>query len=82
MLGKQTDGRISAPTLRQAQGRPERARMASVNDAWPFDRLGATLSGVEGWQALGVAASAKATASATEAKRRRGPQRTAREDAR
>jgi hypothetical protein len=26
----------------------------SVSEAWPFDRLRANLSGVEGWQALGV----------------------------
>jgi hypothetical protein len=67
MLGKQADARISAP---------------SVSEAWPFHRLRATLSGVEGWQALGVTASGKATAGAAEAKRRRGPQRKAREDAR
>jgi hypothetical protein len=43
-----------APTLRQAQGRPEQSRGASESEAWPFDGLRANLSEVEGWQALGV----------------------------
>jgi hypothetical protein len=31
-----------------------RVSASSVSDAWPFGRLRANLSGVEGWRAVGV----------------------------
>jgi hypothetical protein len=58
MLAKQHDVGISAPSVSDPpplfELRRGLAGALAKAGAWPFDRLRAILSVVEGWQALGV----------------------------